>query len=167
MVFISSKNDRHLRELPTTESNEKEIWLDVALDGTLMYLAFVGHFIFTIVGGPPLCAMQPVEDKVEDFPYLLDALIPIIFVSCFSMVYLGLVVWCFHFLKSVCERHLTFSQNLLVAFREGDTEALKIDELALFFFICFAFNFLSCLCTYRYFYNSYGTVNPGWTAVFG
>jgi hypothetical protein len=58
-------------------------------------------------------------------------------------------------------------QNLLVAFPEGEPEAPKVDDDAVCWLVFFVTNLLLSLFGYGFLYDSYGTVNPGWTAVFG
>ncbi|PMD21504.1 hypothetical protein NA56DRAFT_128274 [Hyaloscypha hepaticicola] len=66
-----------------------------------------------------------------------------------------------------CRKNIVMSQNLLVAFPEGELGTLKVDDDAIFWLLCFVANLLLCLIGYRFLYDSSGTVNPGWTAVFG
>jgi hypothetical protein len=46
-------------------------------------------------------------------------------------------------------------------------KSLKVDGVTLLLFLCFIVSFWSCLGTYCHFYRSSGTVNLGWTAIFG
>jgi hypothetical protein len=69
-------------------------------------------------------------------------------------------------LSIFCRKNIFMGRNLLVAFPEGELGTLKVDGGAFFWLVSFVGNFLICLIGYCFLYNSFGTVNPGWTAVF-
>jgi hypothetical protein len=65
--------------------------------------------------------------------------------------------------------HLGLAETFLVAFRERDGESLKVDRVAIWCLGCFVIHLAACFMLYGYsgMYNPSGTVNPGWTGVFG
>jgi hypothetical protein len=70
-------------------------------------------------------------------------------------------------LSIFCRKNIVMGQNLLVAFPERKPETLKFDDVAVCWLVGSGANLLLCLAGYRFLYDSSGTVNPGWTAVFG
>ncbi|PMD20616.1 hypothetical protein NA56DRAFT_646284 [Hyaloscypha hepaticicola] len=64
---------------------------------------------------------------------------------------------------------LGLSEVFLVAFRDGNEESLEADLCAVWCLLSFFPQFAVCLMLYGYpeFYDPAGTVNPGWTGVFG
>jgi hypothetical protein len=70
-------------------------------------------------------------------------------------------------LSLFCRKNIVMSQNLLVAFPEGEPETLNVDDDAVFWLVFFVGNLLLSLVGYLFLYDSSGTVDPGWTAVFG
>ena len=70
-------------------------------------------------------------------------------------------------LSNFCRKNIVMGQNLLVAFPAGELGTLKVDDDAVCWLVCSVANLLLCLAGYRFLYDSSGTVNPGWTAVFG
>jgi hypothetical protein len=55
----------------------------------------------------------------------------------------------------------------MLAIPRNDVDILEIDEAAVKNFGMFLLNLLSCILGYKFAYDPSGTVNSGWTAVFG
>jgi hypothetical protein len=94
----------------------------------------------------------------------------IAYVLAFTLTILSLVIrdnLIVRALSIFCRKNIVMGQNLLVAFPEGEPRTLKVDDDALSWCVGSVANFLLCLAGYRFLYDSSGTVNPGWTAVFG
>jgi len=101
-------------------------------------------------------------------PLLVDILViftPLMVTT--TSYYLLSALWLLGLLNWVCHRNVDLAQTLLVAFPVKGTDIIEVDENAVLALDGFVFHFLICLCSYKFLYNSYGTTNPGWTAVFG
>jgi hypothetical protein len=103
------------------------------------------------------------SQKWDSLDWLLFVLM-VTFAIPSSFIRDGLIV---RALSMFCRKHVVMGQNLLVAFPEGEPETLKVDDDAVSWLVCSVANLLLCLAGYRFLYDSSGTVNPGWTAVFG
>jgi len=71
-----------------------------------------------------------------------------------------------HFATVGCYKYPTLSTNLMIMFpaRDGGSQ---VDKSALDCFLIFILYFIFLVLFYAFLYNSSGTVNPGWTGVFG
>ncbi|KAG4430164.1 hypothetical protein IFR05_014358 [Cadophora sp. M221] len=72
-------------------------------------------------------------------------------------------------LGALFKRYEWVGRGMLVAFveRVKDKDVVVVDDKAFLLLIVFLVNFLICVVGYAWFYDSEGTVNPGWTGVFG
>ncbi|KAH6717334.1 hypothetical protein BKA61DRAFT_601524 [Leptodontidium sp. MPI-SDFR-AT-0119] len=117
--------------------------------------------------------------------------IPIVFLVYFTFVFCALsgwvmiialvqypvslmgFVWLLYLLEisldALCKRFPWVGRVMLVTFvkRVKDKDVVVMDDKAFFLLVVFVFNFLMCGVGYAYFYDGAGTVNPGWTGVFG
>lgn len=68
-------------------------------------------------------------------------------------------------INTLCNIFPKLGRCFLISLEEGDR--LFDDKGGAFYFSCFIRHFLICFLGYKYFYDSAGTINPGWTAIWG
>jgi hypothetical protein len=78
----------------------------------------------------------------------------------FGLIYIAVAV------IEISARRKGLGRKLLVIF-EAQDNADRVDLGACFCLVFFLMNLTVCLLWYSYGYNPEGTVNPGWTGVFG
>jgi hypothetical protein len=109
----------------------------------------------------------PLVGKVAHMSFWAVAIVECVFDLSFLSLGAILILALSKFIRWFGRRHLGLSQNLLLAFPNGNPETLELDDWAIVWLILFLINFLVGLSLYRSLYTSTGTVNPGWLAVFG
>ena len=106
----------------------------------------------------------------ERFPPLAAKILSV--VSVLGMIFAyghlaGLVV---SLIKRGCQRNMGVAQTLLVAFPQADLEGnvdVQLDTVAICWMVFAIHHFMAFLVSCYFNYDPSGTVNPGWTAVFG
>ena len=69
--------------------------------------------------------------------------------------------------KLAARKHHNVVRNLMLVVPQSDEDVFEIDEAAANLFGMFLLNFLYYFLAYKFLYDPSGTVNPGWTGVFG
>ncbi|PVH77877.1 hypothetical protein DL98DRAFT_534464 [Cadophora sp. DSE1049] len=87
-----------------------------------------------------------------------------VFAVIVMVVLLGLLFWG---LYTFFSRHLWLGTNLLLTARDEYSNILDVQVTALTMLIFCMVNFCLCVYGYGWYYDPTGTLNPGWTGVFG
>ena len=100
-------------------------------------------------------------------PWILALLVFLFVPGLVGMCFL--VSFLFRLARWGFSRHLRLAETFLVAFPEGREEILKVDGMAVLCFMNFILHVTAFFMLYGFsgWYNPSGTVNPGWTGVFG
>jgi len=136
------------------------------LDGLYETLATICYIFLHSYSSGSFIRKHPPWGKSREWDSLDWALVVLMFTFTIPSPFMGdkLIV---RALSAFCRKNIVMGQNLLVAFPEGEPETLRVDDDAVSWLVCSVANLLLCLAGYRFLYDSSGTVNPGWTAVFG
>lgn len=165
MVLVSTGTAIQLHASLTLVAFDKWDFLLLRV-GVLFNIVSVFIVPFTLLR--PITA-TPLVEKVAHVSFWVVAIVECVFDLCFLSLG-GILIFAlqgsFASLVGPSET-LGLSQNLLLAFPNGNPETLELDDWAIVWFMLFLINFLVGPCLYRSLYTSTGTVNPGWLAVFG
>jgi hypothetical protein len=132
--------------------------------GVLFNIVSVFIVPFTLLR--PITA-TPLVEKVAHMSFWVVAIVECVFDLSFLSLGAILILALSKFIRWFGRRHLGLSQNLLLAFPNGNSETLELDDWVIAWLMLFLINFLVGPCLYRSLYISTGTVNPGWLVVFG
>jgi hypothetical protein len=117
-----------------------------------------------IVDGYGINADRPMK-------YLFGMCLRLFQFCIFPSIILGFAVYLTNRLlsitKLVAQKHRNVVRNLMLVIPQNNEDVLEIEEDAVLFLGIFFSNLMHCLLGYRFLYDPSGTVNPGWTGVFG
>ena len=95
----------------------------------------------------------------------------IVLLSSFVSLFIYAVVMCLLFMvfANLFKRCPRLGRSMLVVFPRGKEHDGDdyVDDIALFLLVLFLLNLWGCIVGYANFYDPNGTINPGWTGVFG
>jgi len=158
---VLERNPSPLEDIPASSASfltgvAAEIGLQLAT--TIVLLLMVMHLALWTLDIRALATKLPTLVTVG-----LMCLVTVVYLALLC----GVVIWLSRVLGRLFKRYWELGKSLKVAIPNHVNGLLEVNDDSVLAFVLLWINFITCLVTYRCFYDSTGTVNPGWTGVFG